>query len=149
MKGKTPTTINSSLVNKNAVLDCTVVKIYIILKELDDCLALTEGMIFFLIIIRLDSFAPPHLKTIFVPFHALLRHMLTCQLQKQTNPAKTGLVRCLVSKSHGSEFCTCTCNCHVQRFFSLLPGSQLRLHCSQSQLHYEKKPSGTQGSVRL
>ena len=51
----------------------------------------------------------------FAPFHASLRHVQTCQLQKQTNPAKTGLVRCLVSKSHGSEFC----NCRVQRVFFL------------------------------
>ena len=37
------------------------------------------------------------------------------QIEKQTDPAKTGLVRCLVSKSHGSE----VCNCCVQRFFFL------------------------------
>ena len=81
---------------------------------------------------------------LFVPFHASLRHVQTCQ--KQTDPAKTGLVRYLVSNTHGSE----TCNCHVQRvFFSLSPGSRSRLRCSQSQLRYEKKPSGTQGTVIL
>ena len=37
------------------------------------------------------------------------------QIEKQTDPAKTGLVRCLVSKSHGSE----VCNCCVQRAFFL------------------------------
>ena len=54
---------------------------------------------------------------LFTPFHASLRHVQTCQLQKQTDPAKTGLVRYLVSNTHGSE----TCNCRVQRvfFFSL------------------------------
>ena len=54
------------------------------------------------------SFAFLHLAL----FHASLQ---TCQLQKQTDPAKTGLVRYLVSKSHGSE----TCNCRVQRVFFL------------------------------
>ena len=79
---------------------------------------------------------------LFAPFHASLRHVQTCQLQKQTDPAKTGLVRYLVSKSHGSE----TCNCRVQRVFSLSRGSRSRLRRSQSQLRYEKKkPSGTQG----
>ena len=42
--------------------------------------------------------------------------MQTCQLEKQTEPPKTGLVRCLVSKSHGSEIC----NCRVQRDFGSL-----------------------------
>ena len=37
------------------------------------------------------------------------------QIEKQTDPAKTGLVRCLVSKSHGSE----VFNCCVQRVFFL------------------------------
>ena len=74
------------------------------LGELLRRLSTTEVSLFF--ILRL-----------FAPFHASLRHLQTCQLQKQTDPAKTGLVRYLVSKSHGSE----TYNCRVQRvfFFSL------------------------------
>ena len=57
-------------------------------------------------------------------FRCLFRFFLCCftyrcamcsQLQKQTDPAKTGLARYLVSKSHRSE----ACHCRVQRFFSL------------------------------
>ena len=83
---------------------------------------------------------------LFAPFHASLRHLHTCQLQKQTDPAKTGLVRYLVSKSHGSETCNYVTAASRGFFFSLSRGSRSRLRRSQSQLRYEKKkPSGTQG----
>ena len=87
------------LMNQNKVLDCTIVKFYI--KALNDCLASIEDVIFGL--------------TVSFRVHASLRQVQTCQLQKQTDPAKTNLVRCLVSKSHGSE----VCNCRVQRVFLL------------------------------
>ena len=89
------------LSNQNKVIDCTIVKFYI--KKLNDCLAPIEDVIFGL--------------AVSCRVHASLRHVQTCQLQKQTDPAKTGLARCLVSKSHGSE----VCNCRLQRdFFSSL-----------------------------
>ena len=84
---------------------------------------------------------------LFTPFHASLRHVQTCQLQKQTDPAKTGLVRYLVSNTHGSE----TCNCRVQRVFFL---SLARITIAASRLTIaaslrKKKPSGTEGIQAL
>ena len=128
------------LINKNAFLDCTIVKFYI--KELNDCLASIEDVIFGLTV------------SLFLSWDNLfcaVSRIATCadmSITKANRSAKTGLVRCLVSKSHGSE----VCNCCVQRFFFfLLAGSRsrLRLRRSQSQLRYEKKPSGTQGSDNL
>ena len=131
MEGKTPTTINTSDQQK-----CTswLYYRYVLhnrIKRLS-CLNRRRN-------IRPDSFALPHLAIIyFAPFHASFRHVQTCQLQKQTDPAKTGLVRCLVSKSHGSE----VCNCRVQRvFFSLLAGYNRSFAT-------KKKPSGTQGNFQ-
>ena len=59
-----------------------------------------------------------------------------------TDPSKTGLVRCLVSKSHGSE----VCNCRVQRdfFFSL---GRITIAASPLISLRKKKPSGTQGKA--
>ena len=69
----------------------------------------------------------------FCPVSRIVAPRADMQIEKQKDPAKTGLVRCLVSKSHGSE----VCNCCVQRvFFSLSAGSRNR---GLSQLCYEKK----------
>ena len=115
------------LVDKNAVLDCTIVKFYI--KELNDCLTSIEDVTFGLARQFRSSLSCDN----FCPVSRIVAPRADMQIENQTDPPKTGLVRCLVSKSHGSE----VCNCCVQRvFFSLSAGSRNR---GLSQLRYEKK----------
>ena len=124
------------LVDKNAVLDCTIVKFY--MKELNDCLTSIEDVLFgfawqFRSSLSCDNFCP---------VSRTVASRADMQIEKQTDPAKTGLVRCLVSQSHGSE----VCNCCVQRVFFLSRQDHEIAACRS--FATKKKPSGTQGNRR-
>ena len=123
------------LINENALLDCIISQVlHKRIKRLS-CLNRRRNILTVLLFLHLAIIY-------FAPFHVSLRHVQTCQLQKQTDPAKPVWWGVWFQNRMEVRFVTA-----ASRGFFFLSWQDQRLRRLQSQLRYKKKhSSGSQGT---